>query len=174
MSIFATVHIWAFSWKPYDIKKNPVPGATYQGGTLGLKALLDAFNLWDVVKAAARSFRWLFHGRKFRQGDVSYQAATGSPVKDLGDEEDTSYRGPQPLYQYAHDQEMGVLPHQVAGGRRPPPSHALQRMTSDPSDDQRGLLSHAQSNPQSSNPLPPYVPSGDLGQPGRYVEYPQR
>jgi hypothetical protein len=177
MSIFATIHIWAFSWKPYDIKKNPIPGAAYHGGKFGLKALWDAFNLWDVVKAAARAFRWLFHGRKFREGDISYEAsrgASGPSAKPFGHEEDTSYQGLQSLQPYEHDQEMGVLPQGVGGGRRPLPPHALQRMTSDASDDQKGLLSHAQSNPHSSDAVPPDMADGDLGQPGHHIEYLRR
>ncbi|KAF2423721.1 DUF300-domain-containing protein [Tothia fuscella] len=80
MTIFAIMHIFAFSWKPYILDKTstsyatgaPVP-AQYHGGFLGVKALLDAFNLWDVVKAAARGFRWLFVGARHRHLDSSYE-----------------------------------------------------------------------------------------------------
>jgi hypothetical protein len=60
MTIFAIIHIFAFSWKPYDMTKTADPSAQYEGGRFGWKALWDAFNLWDIVKAAARGFRWLF------------------------------------------------------------------------------------------------------------------
>jgi hypothetical protein len=73
MSIFAVMHIFAFSWKPYDIRHNPDPSAKYTGGPFGVKALLDAFNLWDVVKASARGFKWLFVGFKHRERDISYE-----------------------------------------------------------------------------------------------------
>jgi hypothetical protein len=73
MSIFAVMHIFAFSWKPYDIRHNPDPAAAYQGGPFGLKALFDAFNLWDIVKASARGFKWLFVGVRHREQDISYE-----------------------------------------------------------------------------------------------------
>jgi len=86
MTIFAIMHIFAFSSKPYHINKRtslstafPEPGVPsnpslkYFGGFLGVKALLDAFNPWDIVKASARGFRWLFVGRKHRKTDSSYQ-----------------------------------------------------------------------------------------------------
>ncbi|KAF2400850.1 DUF300-domain-containing protein [Trichodelitschia bisporula] len=78
MSIFAGMHMFAFSWKPYDIRNNPDPAARYQGGPLGLYAFVDAFNLWDVVKASARGFRWLFHGRRRRMTDPSYRDHLGA------------------------------------------------------------------------------------------------
>ncbi|KAI7373833.1 hypothetical protein KC336_g20334, partial [Hortaea werneckii] len=49
------------------------PPAKYYGGPLGIKALVDTFNPWDIVKASARGFRWLFVGYKHREKDVSYQ-----------------------------------------------------------------------------------------------------
>jgi hypothetical protein len=83
MAIFAVMHIFAFPWKEYSLKhKGPLDvsgsgysGAAprYQGGPLGLKALADAFNPWDIVKASARGFRWLFVGYKKREQDPSYQ-----------------------------------------------------------------------------------------------------
>src|SRR6202012_33518 len=65
MAIFATLHLWAFSWKPYanagtDADLDPSyygPKITYQGGPLGLKALSQALNPWDLLKAVGRSFR---------------------------------------------------------------------------------------------------------------------
>lgn len=91
MALFAVLHFFAFPWrKPYSLSSNDtgvteaneamhVPGsgysgkAHYQGGTLGLRALLDAFNPYDIIKASARGFRWLFVGRKHRHMDESYQ-----------------------------------------------------------------------------------------------------
>lgn len=75
MALFAILHIFAFPYKPYKLKANPDAGAAlrYQGGFLGIKAIFDAFNLWDVVKAIARSAAWLFVGHKKRTLDPSYQ-----------------------------------------------------------------------------------------------------
>lgn len=89
MSIFAIMHIFAFPWKPYSLKHGSKdhmdgPGTSYsagmkqpryQGGPLGLWALGEAFNPWDIMKMTARSFRWLFVGVRYRHHDISYQTA---------------------------------------------------------------------------------------------------
>jgi hypothetical protein len=73
MSLFAILHFWGFPWRPY------VGSQKYYGGSFGLRAILDAANPWDLVKATARGFRWLFVGRKSRTLDPSYRmAAQGS------------------------------------------------------------------------------------------------
>ncbi|KAK1058137.1 hypothetical protein LTR33_013473, partial [Friedmanniomyces endolithicus] len=90
MAIFAVMHLFAFPWKEYVIDKhspaNPLAmsgagysGASprYQGGFLGIKAMADAFNPWDIIKASARGFRWLFVGYRKREADPSYQNGTG-------------------------------------------------------------------------------------------------
>lgn len=112
MAVFAILHLWAFPYQPY------VPGAkpTFypvmdpstglgprenehtapQGGPMGLMAIVDAINLWDVCKAFGRGLRWLFVGVKHRHTDVSYQ------VKDRNDSVvDTSY----PMKTYGGDQD---------------------------------------------------------------------
>ena len=83
MAIFAVLHLFAFPWKEYSLKRqndlktnSPFeldPPAKYYGGPLGIKALVDTFNPWDIVKASARGFRWLFVGYKHREKDISYQ-----------------------------------------------------------------------------------------------------
>lgn len=57
----------------------------YQGGPLGIYALADAFNPWDIVKMTARGLRWLFVGVRKRHEDVSYQPTA---------KQDPSYQGP--------------------------------------------------------------------------------
>ncbi|OCL04802.1 DUF300-domain-containing protein, partial [Glonium stellatum] len=72
MAVFATMHIFAFPWTPYDISRykdpinaptsgfsGPVP-TTYASGPG--RALASAFNPWDIIKACGRGFRWLFVG----------------------------------------------------------------------------------------------------------------
>lgn len=85
MAIFAVLHLWAFAWQQYSLKTpNPTEvtdfygngKATYQGGRFGLRALGDAFNPMDLIRAVARSMRWLFVGRKRRTMDPSYQTST--------------------------------------------------------------------------------------------------
>ncbi|KAF2100934.1 DUF300-domain-containing protein, partial [Rhizodiscina lignyota] len=72
MACFAILHIFAFSSKPYNIS-NPAnasdPSMKYHGF---FYALIDAFNPWDIVKALARSMRWLFVGYRKRENDESY------------------------------------------------------------------------------------------------------
>ncbi|KAI9744981.1 MAG: hypothetical protein M1835_002654 [Candelina submexicana] len=85
MALFALLHVFAFSWKPYslsrhsdgvDVTTGPDFGdgkLGYLGGPLGVYALLDAFNPWDFVKATGRGFKWLFIGRRRRHEDLSYR-----------------------------------------------------------------------------------------------------
>jgi len=84
MAIFAIMHFWAFPFQPYrtgskgtkyplDSSGIDAPGAK-QGGFLGMKAMIDAMNPWDLVKAFARSMRWLFVGVKHRERDSSYKS----------------------------------------------------------------------------------------------------
>ncbi|THC95728.1 hypothetical protein EYZ11_004806 [Aspergillus tanneri] len=83
MAMFAVLHLWAFAWQPYSLKNFQATEvtdfygngkATYQGGRFGVRALLDALNPIDLIKAIGRSIRWLFVGRKKRLLDPSYQA----------------------------------------------------------------------------------------------------
>ncbi|KAM7199926.1 Organic solute transporter Ostalpha domain containing protein [Naviculisporaceae sp. PSN 640] len=74
MSFFALLHLWAFPYRCYmPIRKGGMPK---QGGFLGVKALWDAVNIWDVVTGFGRGMRWLFVGIKHRHKDVSYASAT--------------------------------------------------------------------------------------------------
>jgi hypothetical protein len=82
MAFFSIFHIWSFSWKPYTMGSREQMSETiageggakgsYQGGLLGIKAIFDAFNAWDILKATGRSARWMFKGRKSRHTDASY------------------------------------------------------------------------------------------------------
>lgn len=112
MALFAVLHLWAFPWQPYSLNNikyanavpdeplSPLESTSYQGGFLGFKALLDAFNPWDLIKAIGRSARWLFVGRKERQFDPSYQGQPGSsftvkttPAVTAQERGDTAYLG---------------------------------------------------------------------------------
>ena len=69
----------------------------YKGGPLGIYALADAFNPWDICKMTARGLRWLFVGVRKRHEDISYTnpskldpaypgptyAGTGDPATEL-------------------------------------------------------------------------------------------
>jgi len=134
MSLFSVLHIFAYPWKPYSVRQNPLDDgyntpATkhYQGGPMGIKALADAFNPWDIVKASARGFRWMFVGVRQRHMDVSYQPAAAK----LGPE-DTGYMGP--TYAMAGDASADPMP--SSKGRRGRAATA--------EDDRAGLLHDAQ------------------------------
>lgn len=87
MAMFSVLHLWAFPWTAYDIKRSsivaaesapgflPDPKTAYQGGFFGVKALADAFNPWDFVKASGRAFRWVTVGRRHRMEDRSYKTS---------------------------------------------------------------------------------------------------
>jgi len=89
MAFFSLLHLFAFPYKPYtESAKQSEPSkypstsmsdhALYnelgpkQGGFLGIKAIMDAMNPWDLVKGFARGMRWLFVGHRHRESDESY------------------------------------------------------------------------------------------------------
>ena len=84
MAISSFFHLWAFPWRVYDVRQSrhaasepapgfsPEPASSYSGGRLGIKAFLDAFGPWDLVKSIGRGFKWCFVGRRIREQDVSY------------------------------------------------------------------------------------------------------
>lgn len=70
--IFAILHYWAFPWRPYSIDHLPkYPEQIYECGPN--EALLEAASPWDYCCSAARGFRWLFHGVRFRNDSLSYE-----------------------------------------------------------------------------------------------------
>lgn len=159
MSIFSILHLWAFAWRPYVIahqggEVTDLYGsskATYEGGRYGVKALVDAMNPLDLLKAIGRSARWLVVGRKHRMKDPSYQAhheRIGLQPPETGvTETGTAYEG--------------------AGGRSARYGRA---------QDEEGeiLLAHAQSNPEIAHlSTSPYAEDSDKylhGHPGRFYQ----
>lgn len=143
MAIFAVMHMWAFSWKEYDILSPANAGIAdsmkYQGGRFGIKAYMDAFNPWDIIKASARGFRWLFVGVRKRHLDASYQSNT--KLSKINSTEE--YNGPT----FAGNGEPAVA---TPSYRGKPPRYG------DAEDDRSGLLSNAQHSPYADA-------SGDLG-----------
>ncbi|KAJ5272792.1 organic solute transporter Ostalpha-domain-containing protein [Penicillium angulare] len=94
MFLFAILHFWGFPWSSYVITQEDMKDGTerrYHGGWMGIKAFVDAMNPWDLVKATARGFRWLFVGRRHREADPSYDMdipkrdpnSTGASKEDL-------------------------------------------------------------------------------------------
>ena len=173
MALFSVLHLWAFSWKPYAFDKwtfdevNDVYGGRkprYYGGFWGLKALLNAFNPLDIVKAVSRGFRWLFVGRKTRMMDPSYQQtpddAFGLDASEPGTNHATAYEGARGSFTDAGPQPGRYYP--------------------DPNTDEEGavLLSHAQPTGLTSHSTTDVSrmpsPYEDPGNPGPYLSTPRR
>jgi hypothetical protein len=152
MAIFSLLHIWAFPWKPYDLnRQNPLDTAmdgyssqpkSYAHGPI--RAILDALNPWDILKACSRGFRWLFVGVRHREKDSSYQTKL-EPVSP-----DTAYRGPT----FAGDGSAAVTT--IAR-----PLATKQEGSGD--SDTTGLLSNAQANPYISQAQSSYHGSSAFG-----------
>ncbi len=102
MACFAVLHLWAFPYRPYldnarttfypvadpdGLDAMPKPNEHYprSGGFMGLGAIVDALNIWDVVKAFGRGVRWLCVGVRKRHNDISYQASLKNSEMDLDD-----------------------------------------------------------------------------------------
>lgn len=167
MAIFATMHIFAFPWKPYSLKHNdPLTmqgagfsgdGTRYKGGPFGVKALGDAFNPWDIIKASARGFRWLFVGFRHRTEDKSYQnpsklggntgylgptyGGSGEAATELCSSEDPSRGRGDTLA--TDDDTAGLLLHSPQPGRLQPssPYHPFANERYPSHDDSRADLS---------------------------------
>ncbi|KAL8658170.1 MAG: hypothetical protein Q9226_001220, partial [Calogaya cf. arnoldii] len=152
MAIFSVFHLFAFPWQVYDIRRSaivasesvpgylPDPNTAYQGGPLGSKALLGAFNPWDLVKAIGRGFRWFAVGLHNREQDISYQP----------------YKISRPLDPDASDIDgLGNTRNQISSGPFTPGAISKQgryhQVKGGGDEDDRRLLSHQQSVPLSSS-----------------------
>ena len=162
MAIFSVFHLFAFSYKPYVVggkeylaelsvseEASPLNSSSsqYKGGFLGSRAILDAMNPWDMIKAVARGARWLFKGRKQRENDPSYAVSrvqtnvdAFTPGQKLTDFQNgsTAYPGPegsdfhnplkpQPYHGLRYDDEdQNLLSNAQAFGGNPHPSGLRQ------------------------------------------------
>lgn len=176
MAIFAVMHIFAFPWRPYDISKSSNPNDHYQGGFLGFKALLDAFNPWDIIKASARGFRWLFVGIRKRHHDPSYTMETAPSSKKASpltlSNATTSRSTPAPTKMQGDDyDDMSSTPHNAF----PPspikpiapllPTGVLSQTSGRQTDgddynDRAALLAHS-AHPPSTRNVPYILSSGE-------------
>lgn len=158
MAIFSILHIWAFPYQVYrrgvsssfypnpDPSKGTIglekPALPNQGGFLGLRALWDAMNLWDLVKAFGRGMRWLFCGIKRRKEDVSYKLGTADESLSM-----SNLHEPKPgqgSYNPAFEDPTTTAYHGVGGGIMSPTG-----------DERVGLIYDAQPNPDSMGSSPP-------------------
>ncbi|KAL8669882.1 MAG: hypothetical protein Q9168_005541, partial [Polycauliona sp. 1 TL-2023] len=149
MAIFSVFHLFAFPWQVYDIRRSaivasesvpgyaPDPRTAYKGVS---KALLDAFNPWDLIKAIGRGFRWFAVGLRKREQDVSYQ----------------SYKISRPLDPDASDVDgVGNTRNKLPSGPFTPGAISKQgryhQIEGGVDEDDRRLLSHQQAIPLSSS-----------------------
>ena len=153
MAIFSIFHLWAFPWKVYDVRRSPIvasesipglytdPHNAYHGGSLGMKALIDAFNVWDLIKNVGRGFKWFFKGRKTRETDISYKAhGTGlKPTRNAL----TAFRSDEEHRMNPFNEGPGVSNEPYIGGGKPGRYQPL----SDDGEDEDGLPSYPQSIP---------------------------
>jgi Organic solute transporter Ostalpha len=161
MAIFAILHLFAFPYKPYTKPEQPpiYPVASgsiddigpKQGGFLGIKALVDAMNPWDLVKGFARGMRWLFVGRKTRQTDISYKAS-GLDFNNPSNENDMTLEATRTDSSYKGSQGLPI----AEEFRRS--KFGLQGLdsTGKVDDEGAGLIAHAQPNPLNSGG---YIPA---------------
>lgn len=177
MFIFSILHIWAFSWKPYEIASSGSEvtdfyGAgkgSYEGGKWGMKALVDAMNPLDLFKAVGRSARWLAVGRKHRTDDISYQRQSDaiglqSPDGSLGTQ-GTAYHGASAAmsggrYGVAPDEEDAVLLQNAQSN--PETSHLGTTPYGEDSDGFDGgggrYYQQQHNEPSFYDPAPPHLP----------------
>ena len=175
MAIFSVFHLWAFPWKVYDVRRSqivasesaagffPDPKTAYHGGPFGSKALMDAFNPWDIIKAISRGFKWLLVGRKTRMEDISYKnSAQGTSLEPTRNQITAFETG-----NHSFDGVAGPSHPFVQGGK---PGRYQQLSEEEDSD---RLLAYPQSNPEAPYPrlmerLPHRNAGGDIGIMGVY------
>lgn len=175
MAVFSVFHLWAFSWKVYDVRCSqivasesaagffPDPKTAYRGGRFGSKALMDAFNPWDIIKAVGRGFKWFLVGRKTRMNDISYKSsAQGTSLEPTRNQITAFETG-----DHSFDDASGPPYPFVEAGK---PGRYKQLPKEEDSD---RLLAHAQSNPQAPYPramerLPHRNAGSDIGVMGVY------
>ncbi|KAJ5958361.1 uncharacterized protein N7479_005511 [Penicillium vulpinum] len=149
MAIFAILHLWAFSWKSYSLSNQSEitdfygnGKSVYHGGRYGIRALIDAMNPLDLLKAIGRSARWLFVGRKNRLLDPSYQPQDES-------------LGLQPPQEGSELTQHGTVYHGAGAAMH---AGRTGRYGDTPYEEGDVLLAHAQPNPEiAPTGTSPYV-----------------
>jgi hypothetical protein len=155
MACFAVMHIFAYPWKVYitGSEGGNYPSSTdptqpdfnnigpKQGGPLGIRAIMDAMNPWDLVKAFGRGIRWAFVGRRHREDDISYKLnSTGITPQATRTDEDSTYKRPinLPIAEQFRRSKFGIPGDQDEGA---------------------GLIAHAQPNPYHNTGAGLYTPA---------------
>jgi hypothetical protein len=153
MSIFSIMHIFAFPWKPYTLKNQDDPNAYYKGGFLGFRAIVDCFNPWDIIKASARGFRWLFVGARKRHEDPSYKLETAT-FDPKGNKDDAL-----PAFKLRSDDDYSSDdPTRIESSLNPTSASTRPQTATEDDDDRATLLKHKQ-------PAATTLPGQALGHP---------
>ena len=165
MALFSIFHLWAFSYKPYIIggkdylsevplgeESSSLQGTNhYQGGFMGVKALIDAMNPWDMIKAVGRAAKWLFRDRKHRENDSSYAVSRIPTNMDAFEGQRPNSNSGQKLSNYPNTAYTGA-----AGDALPPnPTYKPQPYRYGGGEENANLLANAQTNPS----VQPYAES---------------
>lgn len=181
MAFFAIFHFWAFSWKDYttsskvyqqEMTAGDQSPPHYQGGFLGLKAIADACNPWDIIKAVARSGRWLFVGHKKRMLDPSY-AVSRTDTDDMMRSDTNAYSNTKLNPMNGPTAYTGVAG-QKPGSRGNPPTYAVEEdrqplvydQGHNPFSDSVGR----EHSPYSLSGVEPRDTAGDIGVANSYGE----
>ncbi|KAI0485279.1 DUF300-domain-containing protein [Xylariaceae sp. FL0804] len=187
MALFSILHLWAFPYSPYHESAKtsfyPSPDPTLgmphhenehglkQGGFMGFKAIGDALNMWDFIKAFGRGLRWLFVGVRHRHADPSYQGKgqngdTSYPMNSYGaNDAGAKSTDHLPIASQFRKSTFGVPSTGGRPSRRMPPVR----------EESAGLIDNAQSNPNSSpsagSPQRQPSPYQDMGRQQQYHAY---
>ena len=176
MALFAIFHIWSFSWRPYTESHEN------HGGFLGVKAIIEAFNVYDMLKATGRAAKWLFKDRKHRENDVSYKLSRKDTQGSDLDPEGHKPSNASPAYgrdpRVVHDTglEGGEGENLLASSQAMPTSRPLvERRESDRSDsgndsDDPNDIGLATSSYDDKYPTQPHFPAQTSYQPYRGQE----
>lgn len=186
MAAFALLHLWAFPYAPY---KEHAPTVYYpspdldkggstaienerepkSGGLVGLSAVFDAMNVWDIVKAFGRGVRWLFCGVRRRKEDISYRLGRNDAVglgevstNELKSDGPSSYDAMRPSDTMAMQQERQQQQFQPQQQIHPALRDDYPARTR--ADESMGLMDHAQPNPAST-------PDSRTQSPARYNNF---
>lgn len=165
MAIFAIMHLFAYPHKPYvsgRLVTYPGPGTAIdaigpnQGGPLGLLAIVDALNPWDMVKGFGRGIRWIFVGRRHRELDDSYKYNPADDGVDAAMALESATRGvgADTAYRPRGNVNLPIAEQFTRTGFGMPEY--------DVEEENAGLIRHAQGNPEAARASPsgsPYKPA---------------
>jgi hypothetical protein len=104
MIIFAIMHLWAFPWNDYQTS-DLGPAVYDRSKKMGpIRALVDTFNPFDMVRAFARGMKWTIVGHKRRHEEAKVLAARRDESVKL---DDTPYAAEESQGLVSNAEQMG-------------------------------------------------------------------